>query len=269
MKYILILLLGILFTGNIFAGENLDVVTTISVGTVNMQLDIAEIYTSDTSIFDGDTRNMSINPTTPGTEIGLTVLDNNLYYGFIMFITGLSVAEFNISSFDVSNNSSKLTSNQEITSRTSYSIYAGYSLLDVFSLYGGLSFGTASYGREVNIDEFGPFIGGRYALRFGSTSSFNFDLSYSFIETDVVLRDENFIGDQHTVSYNNNGLSFSITWLKALDRGRSFVVKANIMTLELKGSTAVEAKSTNGGGTGTATIDGTQDIARISLGMGF
>lgn len=269
-KRVLILVLTLFFSASIFAENNVDVVTTISVGIIDMQLDINENYTSTLGTFDGDTRKISINPQTPGAEIGVTVLDRDLYYGFTMLLTGQSVARYDLHFFDKDQNSVSLTNSQEVTSRTSFSIYSGYTFTDSMSLYGGATFGTGSYGDEVNIDEFGPFIGGRYALQFGATSSLNFDLSYSFIDTEVTIRDVNYVGSEHTIKSNNGALSLSATWLKALDRGRSFFIKFNVVDLDLKGSTGIE--STTGIVTdrlGTATINGSQLLTRLSLGMGF
>ncbi|MFV2061234.1 MAG: hypothetical protein ACC653_11175 [Gammaproteobacteria bacterium] len=261
--------LGILSIGNVFAENNVDVITTISVGATNIALEINEKYSSSSVTFDGDTRNLSTNPKMPGAEIGVTVLSDKFHYGFTMLITGQSVARFDNNAFDVSTNTTSSTSSQEVTSRSSYSLYLGYTLVDNFSLYGGAAFGIGSYGDEVSIDEFGPFAGARYSIRFGSTSSLNFDLSYSLVDTEVTLRDTDYTGGQHTVKSTNDGLSLSASWLKALDRGRSFFVRLKIVDLSLEGSSSIEATPAAGGGIGTATISGSQVITSLSLGTGF
>ncbi|MFV1984988.1 MAG: hypothetical protein ACC657_15680, partial [Thiohalomonadales bacterium] len=254
------------FSVNAIAKNNIDVLTTISVGAINMDLNIYETFTANWGTFDGDTRDISIKSNIPAAELGVTVLANKFYYGFNVLITGQSVAHYNLSSFDRSNNTTTNTSSQEVTSRSSYSIYTGYSFQDNISLYGGLSFGTGGYGQEVFIDEFGPFIGGRYTFRFGATSNLNFDLSYSFINTETTIRNEDYVSAQYTVTSTNSALSFSTTWLKALDRGRSFFVKLKLINLALDGSTNVEATA---GGTGIVTISGNQILMSLSLGMGF
>lgn len=260
---------GVLLSNSANAENNVDVVTTISVGTINMRLDINEVYNNNANsgLFNNDTRKININTKTPGAEIGVTVLDSKLYYGFTMLLTGQSVARYNISTFDVSQTLATSTSSQEITSRTSYSLFSGYGLSDQVNLYGGVTFGIGSYGREVNIDEYGPFVGGRYTFRFGATSSLNFDLALLLSTTETTLRDTDYKDGQHTIAATNTSLSYSATWLRALDRGRSFFVRLKIIDLALKGSTSIDA--TNGDGIGTATISGNQVLAQLSLGMGF
>ncbi len=246
------------------AESRVDVITTIAVGTINMQLDITETFDGGAN-FSGDNRTLSINPKIPSAEIGVTVLDDTLYYGFTMQITGQSVARFDKVTFDSSVPISSSSSSQEVTSRTAYSVYSGYTITDSNTIYGGVTFGTGSYGNEVFIDEFGPFIGSSYALRFSSNTSLNFDLSISVVNIEATLNDTS-PRLEHTITSTNRAMSYSATWLKALDRGRSFFVRLKIIDLVLDGSGTVTDISNS---VGTATIKGSQVSTYLSLGMGF
>ncbi len=256
--------LGFGFSMTVAADNRVDVITTIAVGTINMQLDIVETFDGGAN-FSGDNRTLSINPKIPSAEIGVTVLDDNIYYGFTMQITGQSVARFDKVTFDSSVPTTNSSSSQEVTSRTAYSVYTGYALTDSNSIYGGVTFGTGSYGNEVFIDEFGPFIGSSYALRFSSNSSLNFDLSLSMVNIEATLNDTS-PRLEHTITTTNRAISYSATWLKALDRGRSFFVRLKIIDLVLDGSGTVSDISNS---VGTATIKGSQVSTFLSLGMGF
>ncbi len=247
-----------------YADDDVDVITIISVGTINMQLDVNERYTVGSGSFGGDTRKLSSNPKISAIEVGVTVLDGSFYYGFNTLATGQSVARYDVDVFDSSASTITTTNTQEVISRTFNSAYTGYSFQDNLSLYGGLTFGTGNYGDEVFIDEFGPFVGGRYAINLSATSTINLELSLSLVNTEITFKDLGF--DPYTIKSTDRSMSYSATWLRALDRGRSFFVRFKIIDLELSGNTGI---TQTGGGSGTATIDGSQILTMLSLGMGF
>ncbi|VAW96241.1 hypothetical protein MNBD_GAMMA22-1264 [hydrothermal vent metagenome] len=260
----LIFLLSLFISKTSFADEDVDVITIISVGTINMQLDINERYSVGSGIFGGDTRKLASNPKIAATEVGVTVLDGAFYYGFNTLATGQSVARYDVESFDSSASAITLTNSQEVISRTFNSAYSGYSFKDNISLYAGLTFGSGNYGDELFIDEFGPFLGGRYAFNLSATSTISLELSLALVNTEITFTDPGF--DPYTIKSTDRSISYSATWLRALDRGRSFFVKLKIIDLELNGSSAVTQTA---GGAGTATINGSQILTMLSLGMGF
>jgi len=257
--------LGIILSSNSFADNNVDVITTVSVAALNMQLDIFETYVATVGgTFGGNTREISINPKMSATEVSVTILNDNFYYGFSTMATGQSVARYNLITFDKQGNSVTATNSQEVTSKTSNNIFVGYSIKDNISLYGGLTYGTGNYGDEIFIDELGPFIGGRYALQLTVVSSINFDFSFSTINTETTFKDTGF--NPYTIKATDTALSYSATWLRALNRGRSFFVRLKIASLSLRGDGVVEEI---GGKKGTATLKGTQILTSLNLGMGF
>jgi len=253
--------LSLLLSNISYAENDVDVITIISVGAMYMQLNISESYSSALGSSNGDTRKHSSTPKISGTEVGVTVLDDKFYYGFTTLATGQSVSLYEVAAtgFFASRNS------QEVISRTSNSVYTGYLLGDNIGLYGGLTYGTGNYGDEIFIDEFGPFIGGRYSINLSSTSTINLETSISLVSTETTFNDLKL--SSYTVKSTDRALSFSATWLRALDRGRSFFVKLKVIDLALSGS--ADYTETVGAATGSVTINGSQVITSLSLGMGF
>ncbi len=261
-RWIVITALSIFCSEIVYAENDVDVITIISVGAMNMQLDLQENYSSTTGNPNGATRDIKSNPKISGTEVGVTVLYNKFYYGFTTLSTGQAVARFDVNS--TTSGPLITTNSQEVISRTSNSLYTGYSYTDNIGFYGGLTYGTGNYGDEIFIDEFGPFIGGRYAINLSSTSTVNLELSTSLVNTETTFNDPGF--NPYSVKATNLAFSYSATWLRALDRGRSFFVKLKIIDLALSGSAGYQE---NAGKKGNVTIDGSQLITSMSLGMGF
>jgi hypothetical protein len=268
-KKLILITMSALLSDYAIAESNIDVVTTISVGPMNIQVDIDETFTSNNGApFDKDYRNITTSANTPATEIGVTILDDNLYYGLSMLITGQTVARLDVNTFDNNDigNEFKSESTQQVVSKSSYSLYSGYSFTDNYSFYGGLTFSSSGFGDRVFIDEFGPYVGGRYTLKYSPTILLNFDLSLSVVNTEITL-DDKISSVDHTIKSTTGSYSLSTTWLKALDRGRSFFIRLKIANLKIEGSETV--KNNIGTTTGTATISGNKLETSINLGMGF
>ena len=257
----------VMFSGAALAESEVDVLTTVSVGTVDMDLEISEslIFPNDTSINRNKTR--TARSKGQGAEIGVTVIDHKFYYGFTTQLKGQTVTDIKI---DTTGFNSGQDSSEEIISRSSYSAYAGYSISDNVSLYAGITSGASSFGDEVILDDDGPFIGAKYVIRLGSYSSLTFDLSYSNLTTELTVKDDDLLAEEYASDIDTQGLSYSATWLRSLDRGRSFFVRLKVIEFSFDGSLPVidqAAASINPDG--SVTFDGSQTLTSLSLGMGF
>lgn len=253
----IILFMLLNFSAAVYAKSEVDVVTTVSVAVINADLNISEVikHSGGTA-----TRIKTSKPEIQGAEVGVTLIDDKYYYGFNTQITGQSVSKFN----DIQDGTSNISS--DLNTRSSFNVFAGYSAFENGSLYLGLTKGTSSYGDKVSTKEVGPFIGGRYAFRPGASSSLTFDMAYSKLGTSFELKDDTYKNpgnpDGHNISTDATGFSYSLTWLKSLDRGRSFFVRLKQVNLGIKsGSTNV----TNG----VATISGHQNMTSLNFGMAF
>lgn len=263
------------FTSTVYADT--DVVTTVSVGAINMDTNIRDtLRISDTEIIDGTvTNNRKSKVDTSGAEIAITVISDNLYFGFNTLITGQSASDYSNHYVQVhpSLETDEFIANPETVSLTSYNAYAGYSIANNMRLYGGFTQGKSNAGEEMFIEEFGPFVGFQYINGLGPSSSITFDISYSSLNTELNLKEngDNYFSagnqDGYTIDADTTGFSYSITWLKSLDRGRSFFIKLKFVDLDIEnGSVAVTGPLD---GVGTASVDGSKTIASLSLGMGF
>ena len=95
---------------------------------------------------------------------------------------------------------------------------------------------------------------------------------YSTLDTKLVLKDDDFLNkknpDGHSFDTNTVGFGYSLTYLKSLDRGRSFFVRLKLVDLDLKKVSGAVANADNTQ-VGTATLNGNQQITNLSLGMAF
>lgn len=254
-----------------------DVVTTISVGMINIDTQIQDrLLISDTATTNGtvtNDRRSKIN--TSGSELAITVINDDYYFGFTTLLTGQSASDY--SNHYVQDHPSMGTddyiANPESVSLTSYSAYVGRSFADNMRFYGGMTLGKSNAGEEMFLEERGPFIGVQYIKRSSSNSSLTFDVSYSALTTTLSLKEngENYFSagnqDGYTIDADTTGFSASMTWLKALDRGRSFFVKLKYVDFSIDdGSTDITGPLN---ATGTVSVSGNKSVTTLNLGMGF
>ena len=251
------------FSVNVSA-KNIDVVTSISVSLMNMDLNLKENIPHSGG--GTSTRDKNIKPELQGTEISVSIIDDKNYYGFSTKVMGQTVANY------TDNIDGTITPSSEVNSRSSFNIFTGYSFANNLSVYGGYTKGTSSYGDKVNFSENGPFLGGRYALRLSPSSSFTFDMSYTILETGLVIKDDVYTNgngdDGHNLTTSSTGLSASLTWVKSLDRGRSFFVRLKLNDFAIKEKSIAVVDTTNSR-TGTATVNGSQKLVGLNFGMAF
>jgi len=261
MGYILsIFLIG--FSGAVLAEDNLDVVTTVTVNIINIDLDLTD------TISNGTVKRKTTSPDLQGIDIGVSLIDGKMYYGFSAQSTGRAVADY---SEDVSGT---VTESSQLNSRSAFNFYAGYRMFQDSSFYLGYTKGTSSFGDQLSFDEAGPFIGARHTFRLGAKSSISLDASYSNLETNIFLKDDDYRNtgsnneDGHNIDADTTGFSYSATWLKSLDRGRSFFIRLKVKDFDIEsGSTGVQ--NANASFVGTATITGSQRITSLNFGVAF
>ena len=248
-------------SSTVIAKNDLDIVTSVTVNMINMELDITD------TISLGAVKRKKTSPELQGIDIGVSVLADKLYYGFTTQTTGRSVADY------TENNTGSITESSQINDRSSFSVFAGYHLYDNGSVYLGLSKGTSTYGDQLSFDEDGPFIGARYSFRLGATSSITFDASYSNLQTSIFLKDDDYFNagsnntDGHNIDTDTTGFSYSLTWIKSLDRGRSFFIRLKAKDFDVEsGSASIVDGASN---LGTATITGSQKLTSLNFGVAF
>ena len=252
------------FSANVSA-NNIDVVTSISVSLMNMDLNLKENIPYSGAGTGTDTRDKNIKPELQGTEVSVSVIDDKNYYGFSTQVMGQTVANY------TDNYSGTITPSSEVNTRSSFNLFTGYSFENGLSSYIGYTKGTSSYGDKVKFSESGPFLGGRYALRVSSSSSFTFDVSYTVLKTGLVIKDDDYTNgngdDGHNLDTSSRGVSGSMTWVKSLDRGRSFFVRLKLNDFTIKEKSIPVVRTL--GGSGTATVTGKQKLFGLSFGMAF
>lgn len=251
------------FSVNVSAKNNIDVVTSISVSLMNMDLNLKENIPHSGG--GTSTRDKKIKPQLQGTEISVSMIDDKNYYGFSTQVMGQTVADY------TDNIDGTITPSSEVNTRSTFNIFTGYSFVNNLSAYAGFTKGTSSYGDKINFEETGPFLGGRYGFRLSSSSSLTFDVSYSALNTKLVIKDDDYTNnnseDGHDLSTTSTAYSGALTWVKSLDRGRSFFVRLKLKEFTLKEkSIAVDRTA---GGTGTATVTGSQKLVGLNFGMAF
>lgn len=250
------------FSINVSAKNNIDVVTSISVSLMNMDLNLKE--TIPHSGGGTSTRDKNIKPELQGTEISVSVIDDRNYYGFSTQVMGQTVANYT-DNIDGTN-----TPSSETNTRSSFDLFTGYTFVNNLGMYAGYTKGTSSYGDKVNFSYDGPFFGGRYGFRISPSSSFTFDLSYTILNTGLVIKDDTYTNgngdDGHNLTTSSTGFSGSLTWVKSLDRGRSFFVRLKVNDFKLKEKSIAVV---GGGNTGTATVTGHQKLVGLNFGMAF
>ena len=266
-----------------FAKGDVDVVTTVSVGVTNIDLNLSELYLTDPLMNNGFLplgdylRSSESAPQIQGAEIGVTLIDDDIYYGFSTLLSGQGVSEYSSEKYHTLTDVYTTLESSETVTRSSYSFFLGRSILDSMSLYGGYTSGTTAIGNKINLKETGPFVGARYGFRIGVSSSITFDVSYSKQNTEssiyVPELDNTGSSGVTSTSYSadtdTKGTSFSITWLKSLDRGRSFFVRLKTTTLELENGHGRITYHNIDPITHDVTINGEQKLTSINFGMGF
>lgn len=271
--------LPLLFNFSAHAAET-DVVTSISVSTLSIDTAINDRLTiSDDFVTNGSVQNRRRSKVdTSGTEIGITVIEEGFYYGFTTMLTGQSVSDY--SSRYTQNhpdfgNRDEFISTPETVSITSYSAYMGTRVADNMRVYGGFTTGKTHAGEEYFFEETGPFIGAQYIIPLDD-SSLTLDLSYSVLASEINLKDfdgndEPYVSvgnqDGYTIDADTTGFSFSMTWLRGLDRGRSYYFRLKFVELDIdNGSVAITGDAN---ATGTAEVSGSKSVSSLALGMGF
>jgi hypothetical protein len=267
-KYGSLLLMVLLCFSSVTNAKNkIDVITNVSVNIINLDLSLDDVIRSTATNAVVSTQKKNTKPDLQGAEVGVGLIDGDLYYGFSTLITGQSVSRF---SNDVDGT---VTKSPELNIRSAFDVFVGYSVFDNGSVYLGLTKGTSSYGDKVSTKELGPFLGVRYAHRIGSSSSVTFNLSYSQLKTELELKDDAYINvnneDGYSISTDSVGFSYTLTWLKSLDRGRSFFVRLKGIDLTIEnGQTSVTDSGTKTNSF-IATVGGRQKMISISFGVGF
>jgi len=259
-KYIIASLFCLL-PASVIAKSKVDIITTVSVNLINMDMSVTDNISID------DAKQKQTRPDLQGIEVGLTLIDADMYYGFSTQATGQSVADYTESIPGTT------TPSTQLNNRSAFNMFAGYRISDKFSVYLGLTKGTSSFGDQMNFNETGPFVGARYAYRINATSSLTFDASYSSLTTDIFLKDEDFLNlgsnneDGHDVSTDSEGFSYSVTWIRSLDRGRSFFIRLKVQDFELQ---TVDTDIENLISTpGISTVSGDQKITSVNFGVAF
>lgn len=265
------LLLGLLcYSGVIVAQSDVDVVTTITAGVTNVEYDLFEIVTTTNSalgitFYAGNSKVNIYNSSIQFAEIGVTLLDWPLYYGFTTLIAGQAISDRQLISNTGFNNIFTATPiDKQSSTYSTYNIFAGYAVMDSLSIYGGLTSNTTNIGSAYVFKGQGPFIGMRYAYQLSANSSLTFDFSYLSGETDFATTEDEF-GLGYSADLNSQGFSYSLTWLRSLDRGRTFFIRLKLTDMEFDGT----GTTSDGFGTGEVRIDGNQSFTRVSFGMGF
>jgi hypothetical protein len=254
-----------------------DVVTTIGVGPLNIDTDLQDrISFRDDLTAAGsvkNTRSSSVNSS--AAEVGVTVVNEGFYMGFTTMLVGQSASDYSNHYVQVhpTLDADEMAANPETMSVTSYSGYLGKSLGDSLRIYGGYTTGKNNAGEEFFFEESGPFLGAQYVVPI-SGGALTLDLSYSLLSADIDLKDfgEQYFSagnqDGYSISADAKGFSYSVTWLKSLDRGRSFFMRLKLVDLSIdNGSVAVTGEDNNA--IGTATVEGSKQIMTLILGMGF
>jgi len=196
-------------------------------------------------------------------EAGVTMLDHEFYYGFSTLITGQTISEHSSDFYSVSAGSSTSVF-QQSSSYSTYNLFLGYSIMDNLSIYGGLTSSASNMGDRIVLDGSGPFVGVRSGYQLGVSSSLTFDLSYVSAETEITST-SSFTPDGYKANTDTKGLSYSLTWLRFLDRGRSFFVRFKVIDMDHEGSGIVTGTTVDG----VVSLDASQKITSISFGMGF
>ena len=260
----ILILVVFCFSANVTAKNNIDVVTSISVILMNMDLNLKENIPHSGG--GTSTRDKNIKPELQGTEISVSVIDDRNYYGFSTQVMGQTVANY------TDNIDGTITPSSEVNTRSSFNIFTGYTFVNSLSMYAGYTKGTSSYGDKVNFSEDGPFLGGRYGFRTSPSSSFTFDLSYTILNTGLVIKDDVYTNgngdDGHNLTTSSTGLSGSLTWVKSLDRGRSFFVRLKLNDFKIK-EKSISVVDTGNSRTGTAAVSGGQKLVGLNFGMAF
>ena len=258
-----------------------DVITSISVSVLSIDTKINDTLTiTDDFVTDGKVTNKRRSQVdTSAAEIGITVIEESFYYGFSTLITGQSASDYSsryTQDHPSLGNRDVLTENPETVSITSYSAYLGTLVSDNMRLYGGYTTGKSHAGEEMFVEEQGPFIGAQYVHVLSGSSTLTFDVSYSALSTELNLKDfedndEPYMSkgnqDGYTIDADTTGFSYSLTWLHALDRGRSYYYKLKYVDLDIEDGSVDITGQLNA--TGTASVSGSKSFTSFSLGMGF
>lgn len=252
------------FSGTTFAESNIDVITTISAGITNFEYDLHEEIVSiplNAEYTIGDSTSLEFAPKLQHTEIGITLIDDNLYYGFSALITGQALSEDRRT---VTTNAAGTSEFLELMDSTysTYNLLLGYAISENFSAYAGLTSSSGNIGDIVALAADGPFIGARYGYRINSSSSLSLDVSYSSIDTEFAFR--NIFNTGYKSNADTEGFSYALTWVKSLDRGRSFFIRLKLINLESQGHGRFRHA-----GLASTKLDAEQKITSFSVGMGF
>lgn len=251
------------FCGLAWGDNKIDVVTSISVGMLDTDYTFSEDIIGGTLAPTGMVVERTFaSSQVQSMEVGVTVVDNNIYYGFTSLIAGQSNGDYRewVGGTSIGNGST------QVMTRSSGSGYIGYSGFENIGLYGGYTYGKAGVGAKINIEDDGPFVGVKYTHFFGSYSTLTFDLSYSYLQSEINIEGIAGTSQRFEIDTNTSGTSLSLTWVRAMDRGRSFFVRYNIKDMSI----AEAGINYTGPYVGTsATIIGTQNMSALSIGVGF
>ena len=271
--------LAIAVSSQVFAET--DIVTTISVSTMNIDTKLNDSLTiSDDFVTNGKISHKRRSEVdTSGAEIGITVIEDSFYFGFTTLLTGESASDYSsryIQNHPDTGNRDLQVSNPENVSITSYSAYAGTRVGDNMRVYGGYTTGKTNAGEEYFTEDSGPFLGAQYIHQIDGSTTLTFDLSYSNLSSDIDLKDsedndESYVSsgnqDGYSIDADTTGYSFSVTWLRGLDRGRSYYFRLKAVDLDIDGGSVAITGPENA--TGRARVSGSKTMTSLILGMGF
>jgi hypothetical protein len=113
------------------------------------------------------------------------------------------------------------------------------------------------------------FAGASYIIQYGASYSFAFDISYMNSSSLVQVAETFEQGAVHEYDADVTGLSYSVTWLNALDRGRSFYVRLKYRDLNYDGTSSFLYSGSISDVGLITNIDGDQTITSLSIGIGF
>lgn len=263
----LIIVPAVLITSNVsFAEDDIQVVTNLSVDITSFDIKINETFNnSGNPTWDGSTETRSISTESASSTLGVNVLIGDFNFGLTALITGSEPAVIEGTTV-LANGSTTSNSVNAAISRTSYNILAGYRFSDSWSAYGGYILASTQVGDTFTFDDNGFFLGAKYILRTGASSSLTFNAAYSLTDSSIDLQNNSLLNN-YRIEGDADAISLGVTWLYSLDRGRSFYIRLKHSILELDGTQSGVSPAI--GASGDVNVTSEQTYTTFSLGMGF
>lgn len=219
--------------------SDIDVITSISNTVTFSEFEIQETALTISGVIGsatGDIQYREASVVTNGADVGVTVIDGLYFYGFTSFINGQGLSDYEIDTFDAGTSvySDDIVNTRVPMSRSSYSLIIGWSITDEFAGYLGFTSGNSSYGDRVDMDDSGGFFGARFIQRLSLKTSLSYNVAYTILFSQMEMNGDELFDNSKSYSLNADaqGLSFSATWLRSLDRARSFFLRFKISSME-------------------------------------